>query len=107
MREIRPYGSEGGGAAALPTPIFFRSARRGRSENKILVVMGTTVSEQSEATYLSADSGRAIIAEFWKEISVDGGNPGSREPQNRQMRKSGLAHSVPQPSSGAFDRRRG
>ena len=22
MREIRPYGSEGGGAAALPTPIL-------------------------------------------------------------------------------------
>jgi hypothetical protein len=27
MREIRPYGSEGGGAAALPTPILMERAR--------------------------------------------------------------------------------
>ncbi len=28
MREIRPYGSEGGGAAALPTPILYPRGNR-------------------------------------------------------------------------------
>ena len=76
MREIRLYGSEGGGAAALPTPILrcryaamkmSKTPERSRRERGDAKRTGTAIT--GDLTKKIDEEARKVVASFCRELA--------------------------------------
>ena len=90
MREIRLYGSEGGGAAALPTPILFVHFSKGdaalapKSSGRIV----SNLLQDPHNYYRSALRDLSLLGAIASQVNL-----ANRRPETKEAERCSLSHS--------------